>query len=366
MKRSSQGAEEVPETGPLLATDRASGALVGAFIGDALAMPVHWYYDRLALHRDYGEVRDFAAPLGPHPGSILWRSHWTAPSPELDILGDQRPFWGQREVHYHQNLKAGENTLTMKLAAQAWQMMTATGAYDPTIYLQRYIDMMCQPAGHRDTYVEECHREFFTNLGRGLPADRCAVREEHIGGLVAMLPVAIYYAAKSGSSDADAESDAESDNLASSLALKHLSLTHAGDKMRLAAEAILSLLLPVIRGASLQESIRDEVESQRNPHFGFPFFKWLDEADERVIGRHFSTACYVAEAVPAVIYLALKYARQPEQGLIANTNLGGDNVHRGAVLGALLGAENGAGGWPNRWLDGLTSPPDLQALSSSG
>ncbi|MFT7698951.1 MAG: ADP-ribosyl-[dinitrogen reductase] hydrolase, partial [Candidatus Krumholzibacteriia bacterium] len=53
---------------------RAEGALWGLFLGDALAMPVHWYYDRAALARDYGEVRDLLAPRNPHPGSILHRS----------------------------------------------------------------------------------------------------------------------------------------------------------------------------------------------------------------------------------------------------------------------------------------------------
>ena len=33
---------------------RARGALYGLAIGDALAMPVHWYYDRAALRADYG------------------------------------------------------------------------------------------------------------------------------------------------------------------------------------------------------------------------------------------------------------------------------------------------------------------------
>ena len=33
----------------------------------------------------------------------------------------------------------------------------------------------------------------------------------------------------------------------------------------------------------------------------------------------------------------MKYADDLETALVANTNLGGDNCHRGAVLGALLG-----------------------------
>lgn len=40
-------------------TDHVRGLAWGSCIGDALAMPVHWYYDRAALHRDYRIVRDY-------------------------------------------------------------------------------------------------------------------------------------------------------------------------------------------------------------------------------------------------------------------------------------------------------------------
>ena len=327
-------------------TDRVNGALLGTWIADALAMPVHWYYNRLALHQDYSKVTDFLAPKRSHPDSILWRSHWDAPSPELDILDDQRPLWGQRGVHYHQGLNAGENTLTVQLAAIVWQLLQEEGAYDASEYLRRYIRFLTPPRGHRDTYLEECHRGFFTNLGRGLPPEKCGVHEKHIGGLVMMLPVALYYA--------------ENSDKAQMKALEHLSTTHPGKEMRQAGEAILSLLMPVLKGVSLFEAIRESCASQRNPLFGFPFFKWLKYRDEEVIGRYLSTACYIDHAVPAVIYLALKYADSPEDGLVANTNLGGDNVHRGGVLGALLGAANGAGCWPSRWSENLLAPPNIR------
>ena len=63
------------------------------------------------------------------------------------------------------------------------------------------------------------------------------------------------------------------------------------------------------------------------------------------------------ESVPAVIYLALKYHNKPEKALMVNTNLGGDNVHRGAILGALLGAAMGMESFPERWVKGLRHPP---------
>ena len=51
--------------------------------------------------------------------------------------------------------------------------------------------------------------------------------------------------------------------------------------------------------------------------------------------------------------MAYKYATRFSDGLLANANCGGENVHRGAVLGALLGAEVGLSGIDPRFVDGL-------------
>ena len=51
--------------------DRIRGALWGMFIGDALAMPVHWYYNIAALWQDFGQIRDYQAPKAHHPNSIM-------------------------------------------------------------------------------------------------------------------------------------------------------------------------------------------------------------------------------------------------------------------------------------------------------
>jgi ADP-ribosylglycohydrolase len=108
----------------------------------------------------------------------------------------------------------------------------------------------------------------------------------------------------------------------------------------------------------LKEAVSGAIASQKSPFLGHPFEKWLADPDDTVIGRRLSTACYVEDAVPAVVYLALKYHDDPEAALIANTNLGGDNAGRGAVLGALMGgAAGGLENFPVRWVKGLVDPP---------
>ncbi|MFZ1641133.1 MAG: ADP-ribosylglycohydrolase family protein [Candidatus Contendobacter sp.] len=49
-----------------------------------------------------------------------------------------------------------------------------------------------------------------------------------------------------------------------------------------------------------------------------------------------------------------------EAALIANANAGGDNCHRGAVLGAILGAALGFPAIPERWIRGLQAHAELK------
>ena len=130
------------------AGDRKQGCLLGAFLGDALAMPVHWYYDRAALARDYGRVVDLVAPKNPHADSILWRSSYAAIGPKGEILHDQAQYWGKRGVHYHQFLRAGENTLNMQLALELLASLRANRGYGRDDYVRRYIDFMTAPGRH--------------------------------------------------------------------------------------------------------------------------------------------------------------------------------------------------------------------------
>ena len=322
---------------------KSRDTLYGLFIGDALAMPVHWYYNRQALKRDYGWVTDYMAPRNPHPDSILWRSSYQAPNASGEILHDQARYWGQKGIHYHQFLKAGENTLNVKICRLLIDSINQSGTYDADDFLRRYIAYMTTPGNHRDTYIEECHRNFFANYARGIPPRKCGVAEKHIGGLIGIIPIVAYYF--------------NQPDTARQAAMAHLALTHPGHKMKVAGSLVIEILLKIFSGINLKTTIIEEIEAQRNPLLGHPFKKWIDDPDEEVIGPRLSTACYVEDSVPAVVYLALKYDDEPQKALIVNTNLGGDNAARGAVLGSLLGASCGIENFPRHWVDGLVNPP---------
>lgn len=328
---------------------RAGAAAIGARIGDALAMPAHWYYDPHELRATFGRVDAYLPPPSEHPGSILWRSTYQPREPAYDILGEERRFWGQRGVHYHRNLQAGENTLNLKLMNLVLAQVDEHGRWDRSRFLAAYQDFMLHPSEHGDTYVEECHRGFFENLRRGIPADRAAVKEKHIGGMVAVVP--LYARLRAHGHDHAAAREA---------VLSHVSVTHAGSQVAEAAGTLMEIASELWdREGGLASVLATHLERQDLPFLRGPIARRAaTEEPSRVIGRHYSPACYLDHAMPATFYLALRYADRPAEGLVENVMAGGDNCHRGAVLGALLGLDGGTAAFPREWISGLVLNPD--------
>jgi ADP-ribosyl-[dinitrogen reductase] hydrolase len=67
----------------------------GSLVADALAMPVHWYYDREALRRDYGTVDRYVAPRRHHPEGYMHKLQWAPVNAKADIMHGQARFVGQ-------------------------------------------------------------------------------------------------------------------------------------------------------------------------------------------------------------------------------------------------------------------------------
>ena len=125
----------------------------------------------------------------------------------------------------------------------------------------------------------------------------------------------------------------------------------------MAGSLIAGILLDVLNGEQLRDAIAARLEAGALGRRGRSLAGWVEAPDDWVIGRRIGAACYIDDALPAILYLALKYHDDPERALVVNTNLGGDNAGRGAVPGALLGASLGLGCFPARWVEGLVSPP---------
>jgi ADP-ribosyl-[dinitrogen reductase] hydrolase len=339
--------------------ERVRGALWGMFVGDALAMPVHWYYDVAALRRDFGTIRDYQAPKDHHPSSIMTLASTGRAgrgSQEGEVVGGvilhgKKRLWGRPNTHYHQGLRAGDNTLNLLCARVLLRTLNAAGRYDSAAFLREYVAFMTAPGSHNDTYAESYHRDFFANYARGLPPERCAGAESHdtasIGGLVSLPLVMI---AESRGSDPAAA------------LLTHLRLTHRSATLERYALALGELLPRLLQDPAPRIEARAGAVAES---LGFPAAKVVERirreqrSDRDVIGGLLSPACYIDQSFPAVLYLAARYPDDFEAAQIANANAGGDNCHRGAVLGAILGAALGFRAIPERWIQGLQARAEL-------
>ena len=63
--------------------------------------------------------------------------------------------------------KRSQNTLNFQLATELVRFSGKNGCYDPDEWLERYIGFMLTPGSHKDTYLEEYHRGFFTKYSQG-------------------------------------------------------------------------------------------------------------------------------------------------------------------------------------------------------
>jgi len=258
---------------------------------------------------------------------------------------------GKSNVHYHQGMAAGENTLNALCARLVTRGVAAEkGNYTTARFLKDYVEFMTTPGSHNDTYAESFHRDFFYNWAAGVPPERCAGKEGHntptIGGFV-MLPPVVFANMWRG------------DALMKRAVTEHLRLTHDSDMLAQRAEVFATLLAALTRGAPAREAL-----ATAGLAIGLDVPRLVQTAsgnDAAVVGRMFSTACYITDSFPSVLYLASAHVDSFEDAVLANTNLGGENCHRGSALGAIMGAAVGESGIPKRFITGLVASAEIKA-----
>jgi len=356
---------------------RVESALKTTFIADALAMPVHWYYQPVEIERAFsGGIQRFEAAPEFHPSSIMSlhskrkggrQSSDTSSKNKPQVVGDiilkdKAQFWDVPNVHYHQGMQAGENTLNAHCTRVLMRTLAkSSGNYDRQEFVTTYIDFMtAQPPAHPDTYAESYHRGFFANLAQGRNPEKCAMKTHDtasVGGLVTIAPL-VFSERLKGASEANIQIACR----------EHLGLTHPDESLMRVCDRYVQLLCGLMDGPD-EAGVRALLEEAGKGSQGFDVTGLLKRnlPDHQVVGQLFSRACYISDSWPVVLYLAYKYQNDPWQALLVNTNLGGDNVHRGMLLGVLLGLQSNivASRWFDQLADHKVIAQEIDALISA-
>lgn len=148
--------------------------------------------------------------------------------------------------------------------------------------------------------------------------------------------------------------------------MKHLALTHNSDKLKKFAGTYSDLIFTLITKdgvGSNPESFRSLLSDTATKSLKLDLKKVIDAryADVAAIHSVFGSACYIDSSLPASLYLSYKYADSFEGAVLSNTNVGGENCHRGSALGAIMGAALGEKAIPQRLKDGLHDANQIKA-----
>eukprot|EP01134_Creolimax_fragrantissima_P006223 CFRG6223T1 len=332
---------------PELLKDRMKTALWGMFVADALAMPAHWFYNEQAIRQLYGRIVDFQAPHKNHPDSFL---HHFGQEPVIGsvILHGKKDLWQTPGIHYHEGLKKGENTLNAQLSRVVMQTVIEHGKYDSADFLENYIEFMVNPGNHNDTYADSFHRDFFSNFAKNVSPFECAGNETpdspSAGAMVMIAVVAFTF-----------YDDVER---AKEECIKHIRLTHKSECLELFVINYVELLLGVLHGKNVTCACEEASMKSCGQSLKCCWSNNLLPDSQAV--QNFGLGCHVTSSFPAVLFLAGKYDNNLEAALISNTNIGGSNVHRGSMIGAILGAAQGGDCIPQRWMEGLLDRAEIE------
>lgn len=320
--------------------DRAKAALQLTYVADALSMPVHWYYNTQDIFNTFpGGIQKFEDAPAKHPMSFLSLPETNGKQIVGDvILKDKRKFWGIQNQHVHQGMKAGENTLNAHCARLVTRtLVEGAGHYNADTFLDNYIAFMTEDSPqHPDTYAESYHRGFFTNLEAGLPRNKCGLAAQStasVGGLVTIAPIAL----------AELLNNRDLERV-QKICREHLYLTHPDEKLAKICDSYVELIDSLLfrdEGSDPKSLIAKAASSSVDLDVKKLYEKNL--ADNAVVGETFSKACSIEDSWPSLVYLAYKYNSQPKAALLANTNVGGENCHRGSVLGVIVGLSSADG-----------------------
>lgn len=344
---------------------RAQGALMGAFIGDALALGPHWYYDLDELHRNFG----------------VWITDYADPKPD----------------HYHAGLHAGQSSQAGIILEMLAQSLVEKGGYVEADFCRRldedlFPELDGTPMQGPGGYTSQSIRE----------AWRLRVQEKRPWGQVCGL--------------ADTTEAAERvlvlairDALQPGTLARHVSantaLTQSDTTVMAMTVAYASVLGSLVRGEPLDSQTSDRLmtlvrdgtlpfhsvtstgENMPPPgpeaprHAGqFPspdalltvsnIQRAIADPDVRIepawkASLVYGMPCAVYHQFPAAYYLAGRFQGDFESAVLHAVNGGGQNQARAILTGALSGAIGGIQAIPQRFLDGLERGADRLALATT-
>jgi len=343
--------------------ERAAGAILGAFIGDALALGPHWYYDLDEMHRDYGD----------------WISDYSDPKPG----------------RYHAGLKAGQLSQAGIILRLTLRSLVECGRYDEADFCRRMDEELLPlldgtpvngPGGYTSQSIRELWRQ---RVLQKLPWGETGGHADDTEAIERTLALAVRYARHPARLAADIACNTtltQLDDTVVSMTVAygavlgmlvqgHALNTHlSGKLMRLVNKG--ELPFHHITSDNLQPPRPGDPDPPRVGRFASPdalltpsyMAAAAVDPDIRIepawkVSIVYGMPCAIYHQLPAVYYLAARFHDDFEAALLHAVNGGGQNQARAMLTGALVGAQVGLSRIPRRFIEGLANGDELCRLT---
>jgi ADP-ribosylglycohydrolase len=343
--------------------DRAAGAIMGAFIGDALGLGPHWYYDLKELHRDYGD----------------WITTYTDPKPG----------------RYHEGLKAGQLSQAGTILKLMLHSLVERGGYDEADFCRRLDEELFPlldgtPVNGPGGYTSQSIRNAWRNrVQEGLPWGQTGGHADTTEGVERTLAIAVRYAFQLKELATAISSNTrltQVDDIVLSLTVAYgavLALLVQGHKLdKNLSDKLMQLVktgeLPfhAVTFADLQPPRPGDPDPPRAGRFASPDALLTPSTvataatDPGIpvepawkVSLIYGMPCAIYHQLPAAYYLAARFPGDFESAVLHAVNGGGQNQTRAILTGTLAGAQVGLSGIPQRFLDGLEEGETLKGLA---
>lgn len=342
--------------------DRAAGALVGAFVGDALALGPHWYYDLDQLRARYG----------------AWITDYTDP------LAD----------HYHAGMKAGQSSQSGLLLRLLLESLVGCGGYDEADFCRRLDEdffplldgkAMSGPGGYTSQSIRSAWHK---RVQEGLPWGKVAGNADNTEAAERCLALAVRYAL-------------EPARLAQCVSA-NTALTQSDGTVMALTVAFAAVLGMLVEGHGLDADLSDKLMTRvragilpfhslggagsstpARDDAGLPFAGQFPSPDALLtpsaiaraardpdiriepawkVSLVYGMPCAVYHQFPPAYYLGARFADDFSAAVLHAVNGGGQNMARAMLTGALVGAQVGLQGIPPRFISGLQDHEELLVL----
>lgn len=278
---------------------RLAGMLLGAFVGDALALTTHWIYDTEKIRLEFNGLYPYKDPV---------------------------------KSLFHSSKKAGDFTHYGDQSLLLLKSISTNNGYDNQLFKTHWIHYM----KHYEGYLDQATTTSLETLDA---SETKGSTSNDFGGIARIAPLIYYHF---------------DDSKLLTYIKKQTELTHNDLTLIDIGRFTATLIRELIIGHPLIASIENTMK-----HFPSlePFYEMARKrVDSDIVDavKDIGQSCSCLYSFPSALLIVLKYHQNFEQAMEANILCGGDSAARGMFIGMVLGASLGIEAIPKAYYETLS------------